>query len=53
MQTADGFAPTQASGRVAGREITGTVERVDGESLIRWAQPVVLAAGESLAVTLR
>jgi non-lysosomal glucosylceramidase len=52
VQTSDGFTPTQASGRIAGREITGTIERVDGETLIHWTQPVVLAAGESLVVTL-
>ena len=53
VQVTDGFVPTHASGRVADREITGTVEHIDGETLIRWSQPVVLAAGESLAVTLR
>jgi hypothetical protein len=53
VQVADGFTPTTVSGRIGSRVITGKIECGAGETLIRWTEPVVLTADESLVVTLR
>jgi hypothetical protein len=53
VQVSESFIPTTVSGRIGSRDITGTIERGDGETHIRWDQPITLAANESLMVTLR
>ena len=53
VQVANGFAPSTVTARISQRQIAGTVHRAEEETQIRWAQPVMLSAGESLVVTLR